>query len=165
MIYFPMFLLFVVVLLVVLHEVSYRLVKNHVLRRRRWDLNICCGHSDGGGLNADIFQHDPGPPNFLKIDDIYHLPFADGQFEHTLCSHTIEHVADPEAFFAELQRVSRHVTVVVPPLWDPAATFNVFEHRHIFLNVRKVFHDELPPYIRLPLAEWIQQRLGQKIRG
>ena len=165
MIYLGFFLLFVVGLLIVLHEISYRLIKNRVLRRQRWDLNICCGHSDGGGLNVDIFQHDPGPRNFVKIDDIYDLPFANKQFEHTLCSHTIEHVDDPEAFFTELRRVSKHVTIVVPPLWDPAATFNVFEHRHIFLNVRKVFEDELPPYIKLPLAETIQERFGQKIKG
>ena len=165
MICYSFFLVFVALLLVVLHEISYRLIKNRVLRRQRWDLNICCGHSDGGGLNVDIFQHDPGPRNFVKVDDVYDLPFANKQFEHTLCSHTIEHVDDPEAFFTELRRVSQHVTIVVPPLWDPAATFNVFEHRHIFLNVRKVFEDELPPYIRLPLAETIQERFGQKIKG
>lgn len=165
MAYFSLFILFLVVLLIVLHEISYRLVKNRILRSQRWDLNICCGHSDGGGLNVDIFQHDPGPSNFKKIDNIYALPFEDKQFEHTLCSHTIEHVDDPEAFFAELRRVSRHVTIVVPPLWDPAAVFNIFEHRHIFLNVRKRFEDELPPYIRLPFAESVQDWLGQKIRG
>ncbi|MEM8737613.1 MAG: methyltransferase domain-containing protein [Planctomycetota bacterium] len=159
------FLLFLILLLVLLHEISYRWVKNRILKSRRWDLNICCGHSDGGGMNVDIFEHDPGPPNFKKIDDIYHLPFDDQQFEHTLCSHTIEHVDDPEAFFAELRRVSRHVTIVVPPLWDPAAVFNVFEHRHIFLNVRKKFVNELPPYVKLPFAELIQDRLGQKIKG
>ncbi|MBB6428555.1 methyltransferase domain-containing protein [Algisphaera agarilytica] len=165
MIYFSFFVLFLVVLLIVLHEISYKLVKTRILRMRKWDLNICCGHSDGGGLNVDIFQHDPGPGNFQKIDDIYSLPFDDKQFEHTLCSHTIEHVDDPEAFFAELRRVSKNVTIVVPPLWDPAAVFNVFEHRHIFLNVRKMFVNELPPYVKLPMAETIQERLGQKIRG
>ncbi|MEM9883102.1 MAG: class I SAM-dependent methyltransferase [Planctomycetota bacterium] len=165
MLFSPLFVLFVVLLLVVLHELSYRLVKNRILRRRRWDLNICCGHSDGGGVNVDIYEHDPGPPNFQKVDDIYDLPFEDGQFEHVLCSHTIEHVEDPEAFYRELRRVGEHVTIVVPPLWDPAAVFNVFEHRHIFLNVRKMFVDELPPYVKLPLAEWVQERWGQKIRG
>lgn len=165
MIYFPYFALFISLLLVALHEVSYKLVKSRIVRSRRWDMNICCGYSDGGGLNVDIFPHVPGPPNFQQVDDIYNLPFADKQFEHTLCSHTIEHVDDPEAFFAELRRVSKNVTFVVPPLWDPAAVFNIFEHRHIFLNVRKKFVNELPPYVKLPFAETLQEKLGQKIRG
>ena len=63
--------------------------------------NICCGRTDGGGINADIVQHGD-VPNFVKLDSIYRLPFADGQFEVVLCSHTAEHVQYPQRFDREL---------------------------------------------------------------
>jgi len=153
-----------VVLLPALNWLSYR-VMGGIIRRRRetWDLNICCGRTDGGGVNVDIVKH-AEIPNLVVVDDIYHLPFSRNQFEHTLCSHTIEHVEDPAAFYAELQRVSKHVTLVVPPLWDLSAALNVFEHRWLFLTLRKEHHS-LPPHIVLPLARRLQSRVGQKIRA
>jgi hypothetical protein len=66
------------------------------------DLNICCGTTDGGGINADILQHSD-VPNFVKLDSIYRLPFADKQFGVVLCSHTAEHVHYPQRFDRELQ--------------------------------------------------------------
>ncbi len=153
-----------VALLPALNWISYR-VMGGIIRRRRpvWDLNICCGKTDGGGINVDIVKH-AEIPNLVVVDDIYQLPFATGQFEHTLCSHTIEHVENPVAFDAELRRVSRHVTLVVPPLWDLSAAFNVFEHRSLFLTFRKEHHT-LPPHIPLPFARRLQGRVGQKIRA
>lgn len=143
---------------------SYRVLGGIIRsRREKWDLNICCGKTDGGGVNVDIVRH-AEVPNFLLVDDIYQLPFATRQFEHTLCSHTIEHVEDPAAFFAELQRVSESVTLVVPPLWDLSAVLNIKEHRWIFLTFRKEHH-ELPPHIELPFAWIFQRRFGQKIRA
>lgn len=152
------------ILLPSLNWLSYRIMGG-IIRRRRpvWDLNICCGKTDGGGINVDIVKH-AEIPNLIVVDDIYHLPFSTNQFEHTLCSHTIEHVDDPGAFFAELSRVSKQVTLVVPPLWDLSAAFNVFEHRWLFLTFRKEHH-KLPPHIVLPLARRVQGRVGQKIRA
>ena len=153
-----------VILLPVLNFLSYR-VMGGIIRRRheRWDLNICCGRTDGGGVNVDIVNH-ADVPNLIVVDDIYELPFTTGQFEHALCSHTIEHVEDPKAFYEELQRVSKEVTLVVPPLWDLSAVLNVFEHRWVFLTFRKEHH-ELPAYIELPFAQHFQAKLGQKIRA
>lgn len=153
-----------VILLPALNQLSYR-VMGGIIRRRReiWDLNICCGKTDGGGVNVDIVKH-AEIPNLVVVDDIYQLPFSTNQFEHTLCSHTIEHVEDPGAFFAEMQRVSKHVTLVVPPLWDLSAALNVFEHRWLFLTFRKEHHS-LPPHIPLPFARRLQERVGQKIRA
>jgi SAM-dependent methyltransferase len=141
------------------HWVSYRLEKNRVLKRGRWDLNICCGKTDGGGINADIVRH-ADLPDFLLVDDIYRLPFADRQFRNVLCSHTLEHVEDPQRFFAELKRVGESVTVVVPPLYDIFAVFDLFEHRTIFLTFKKV-HSRLPRFFKLPLATTVQRRFGQ----
>ena len=105
--------------------ISYNLMKKNVLERQKWNLNICCGKTDGGGINADIIKHKE-VNNFVLINNIYRLPFEDNQFETVLSSHTIEHVDDPEAFWQELSRVGKKVKLVLQPLWDITAAFNVF---------------------------------------
>ncbi|RMH69030.1 MAG: class I SAM-dependent methyltransferase [Bacteroidetes bacterium] len=156
-------LLAFIALLYGLNYLSYTVLKRRILNRQRWGLNICCGKTDGGGVNADIVQHGP-LPRFVLIDDIYHLPFANQQFDTVLCSHTMEHVDDPDRFLAELRRVGREVTIVLPPLWDVSAALNVLEHKWIFLTLKKE-HRSLPPRIRMPLADWLQQRYGQRIHA
>ena len=152
-----------VVLSQALNFLSYRLLKKHIVRKRKWDLNICCGKTDGGGLNADIVSH-ANLPRFLLIDSVYRLPFKDRAFETVLCSHTMEHVEDPAAFFNELKRVGTQVTLVLPPLWDPAGALNILEHRWIFLTFRKEHH-RLPAHVRLPLSRTVQRLLGQRIHA
>ncbi len=144
------------------HVISYRILKNRIVARQKWDLNICCGTTDGGGVNADIVAHRP-LPKFVAVD-ILHLPFRNRQFKSVLCSHTLEHVDDPGAFFAEMQRVGDRVTIVLPPLWDITAALNILEHRWIFLTLKKQ-HTTLPPHIRLPGAQWLHQHLGQRIHA
>jgi len=51
------------------HHISYYLEKKRILNERKWGLNICCGKTDGGGLNVDIVKHQD-LPRFI------HLPFA-----------------------------------------------------------------------------------------
>jgi len=145
------------------HFVSYQLGKNRILRKQKWDLNICCGKTDGGGVNVDIVQH-KNLPGFRQVDDIYNLPFKDAEFESVLCSHTIEHVDNPEAFYAELQRVGRRVTLVVPPLYDLAAVLSLMEHKWIFLTFKKEHH-QLPKFVKLPFSDSIQRRFGQSNRA
>lgn len=144
------------------HVVSYHWLKRSILRKRQWDLNVCCGTTDGGGVNADIVAHAPLPK--FVIVNVYQLPFRARQFERVLCSHTIEHVSDPQAFYDELRRVGDEVTLVLPPLWDVTAALNVLEHRWVFLTLKKE-HSTLPPHVRLPLAGWIQDILGQRIHA
>jgi hypothetical protein len=144
------------------HLVSYRWLKRRILEKHVWELNVCCGTTDGGGVNADIVVHET-LPKFVKLN-VYHLPFGDKQFENVLCSHTIEHVRDPKGFYHELKRVGKDITLVLPPLWDITAALNVFEHQWIFLTLKKE-HSTLPPYVRLPLAGWIQDILGQRIHA
>ncbi len=146
-----------------LNVLSYRVLKARILRRGRWDLNICSGKTDGGGVNADIHRH-AEVPRFVLVGPVDRLPFKDRQFDTVLCSHTMEHVEDPEAFFAELERVGRRVTIVLPPLWDPAGALNVLEHRWIFLTLRKA-HRRLPRRVRLPMARTVQRLLGQRIHA
>lgn len=147
----------------ILNFISYRLIKNALISGQKWELNICCGRTDGGGRNADIVQHDE-LPNFDLIDDIYNLPYETGQFETVLCSHTMEHVEDPQRFFAELERVGNEVTLIIPPLWDIAAVCNFFEHRWIFLTLKKKHH-ALPKCIPLPFSKKYQEIAYQHIRA
>ncbi|MDX2176721.1 MAG: methyltransferase domain-containing protein [Candidatus Sumerlaeia bacterium] len=142
--------------------ISYRVIKGRTIRERRWDYNICCGTTDGGGINADIVRHGD-VPNFELVEDILRLPHPDGAFEHVLCSHTLEHVDDPKAFYAELRRVGRRVCVLIPPIWDYSASLNPFEHRVIFLTMRSRHDDALPPYIEYGFARWLQSKMGQRI--
>lgn len=151
----------VVVALIVLNRLSYGVLKRRIVANRKWGLNICCGNTDGGGINADIVSRPV--PNFLEVD-IYHLPFADNSIESVLCSHTLEHVEDPDLFYEELSRVGKEVVIVLPPIWDLGATLNIFEHRWIFFSLRKK-HTTLPPRMRLPLADWWQRKFGQRLNA
>ncbi len=161
LIYFLVFAATVTAVIVFLHWYSYSHLKADIIARQRWDLNICCGTTDGGGVNADIVQHSD-VPNFVRVDNIYKLPFADGQFETALCSHTAEHIDYPQRFDRELRRVAKNVVYVLPPVWDLAAALNVLEHKWLFLTVRKV-HRSLPARVQLPFARRLQARIGQKI--
>ncbi|OGC43812.1 hypothetical protein A2Y85_01185 [candidate division WOR-3 bacterium RBG_13_43_14] len=142
------------------HYLSYNVLKKMIIRRNKWDLNICCGKTDGGGVNVDIIQH-ADLPNFRIVDNIYKLPFENKQFDRVLCSHTIEHVDDPQRFLNEMMRVGTDVTVILPPIWDVTAAFNIFEHRWLFLTIKKEYHNQLPKCIKLPGAEYVQRRWGQ----
>lgn len=145
-----------------LNFLSYSFCKRRTFFKRRWDLNICCGKTDGGGVNADIVKHGD-VPNFVLVEDIYRLPFQTQQFRNTVCSHTMEHIEDPDKFYRELRRVSKDVTLILPPLWDYSAVLNFYEHRWIFLTFKKV-HNSIPLKVKLPFARNFQNHNGQRIR-
>ena len=145
------------------HFYSYHFKKHKIVNKQKWGLNICCGKTDGGGVNADIVQHKE-LPNFTLINDVYDLPFKNKQFDTVLCSHTLEHVDDPQAFFDELDRVGEKVTVVIPPIYDIFAAFNFLEHKVTFLTFKKEHHT-LPRYIRLPFAKTVHEKWGQRNRA
>lgn len=161
MLYFLVFATTVTAVIVFLHWYSYRCLKRSIVSRQRWDLNICSGKTEGGGINADIARHGE-LQNFVLLDSIYRLPFADGQFETVLCSHTLEHAEYPRRFDRELRRVGRTVVYIVPPIWDLAAALNIWEHKWLVLSARKV-HYRLPRLIPLPFARRLQARIGQRI--
>ena len=142
---------------------SYRVINGRILRRQTWGLNICCGKTDGGGINVDIVQH-ADLPNLVLVDDIYRLPFQDGQFGTVLCSHTMEHVDRPLDFYHELKRVGREVTIVVPPLWDLSAAFDPIDHKWVFLTL-STEHRDLPRHVPMPLAALLHRWFGQRIRA
>jgi SAM-dependent methyltransferase len=142
------------------HILDYRILKNRYFSERKWDLNISCGFTDGGGINADIIEREV--PNFKLIKDAYNLPFKDKQFKNVVSSHTIEHVDDPERFFNELKRVSENVTLILPPIWDLAAMLFLMEHKWQFLTVRSKHVNSLPKRVKLPYW-WYHERFGQRV--
>ncbi len=151
----------ILVYMAVMHVIDYKILKNRHMRGKKYDLNISCGNTDGGGINADIVKRNV--PNFVLVKDIYNLPFKDNQFKETLCSHTMEHVEDPDKFYAELERVSKNVTLLVPPLWDILALFDIGEHKWQFLSSKIVHRNNLPRRVKLPYWGY-QKKYGQKIR-
>jgi SAM-dependent methyltransferase len=163
MFYFLAFVVVITAIVVFLHWYSYQSLKNSIVKRGSWDLDICCGNVGAGKVNADIVKHSD-VPNFVLIENIYRLPFEDGQFDTVLCSHTAEHVDYPRRFDRELRRVGKNVVYVLPPIWDLAAALNIWEHRWLFLTVRKV-HFKLPRGIPLPFARRLQARIGQRINA
>src|SRR3546814_368048 len=46
--------------------------------------------------------------------DAADMPFADGVFDHVICSHVLEHVPDPGAVIEEMMRVARSGYIEVP---------------------------------------------------
>lgn len=62
---------------------------------------------------------------------IEELPFADGQFDTVVCTHTLEHVQSPQRAIAELRRVAKRRLLVVLPKQRPYRyTFDL--HLHFF---------------------------------
>jgi len=61
----------------------------------------------------------------LVVADIEDLPFKDGAFAYSICSHVVEHAEDITRAFGELQRVSRAGYIETP-----SALFELIEpHR------------------------------------
>lgn len=155
---FPPLLIYSIIVVLI----DYEILKNYFFKKQKWDLNISCGKTDGGGLNADIAKREV--PNFVLIKDIYNLPFKDKQFANAICSHTIEHVEDPEKFYNELRRVSQKVVLLVPPIWDIFALVNFKEHKWQFLTLKAKHVNFLPRKFKLPYW-WYQKKFGQRIGG
>ena len=148
--------------IVIANVIDYRILKRYYYRKRRWDLNICCGNTNGGSVNADIVKRDV--PNFVLLRDIYKLPFKDKEFKNTICSHTMEHVENPDKFFEELKRVSRNVTLLVPPVWNVGCMGCFQQHKWQFLTMRTRHVNTLPRKFKLPYWEY-QKRFGQALIG
>ena len=75
----------------------------------------------------------------------------------------VKHVESPEAFFRELQRVGKEVTLITPPLWDLIAVLNFTVHRWIVISFRKE-HTQMPLLIPYPLGILYFRLFGQAIR-
>jgi SAM-dependent methyltransferase len=72
------------------------------------------------------------------------LPFEDDSFDTVVCTHTLEHVRDPQRVIAELRRVTRHLLLIVVPRQRAYRyTFNL--HVHFFPYPESLVMTMLPP--------------------
>ncbi|MBR9678411.1 MAG: class I SAM-dependent methyltransferase [Nanoarchaeota archaeon] len=155
-IYFPL-----LALIILTHIIDYRILKTIHVKKNKWSLNICCGNTDGGGMNADVVKRNV--PNFKQIKNVYKLPFKNKEFKKVLCSHTMEHLEKPDEFYKELKRVGENVTILIPPIWDLLGWLAFREHKWQFLTPKTKHENKLPKKIKLPYWK-IQKKLGQEIR-
>jgi len=113
-------------------------------------LNVgCCGLGEAGvpvndprirsagDVNVDIrHQGEEWIDGRLHtFGDIYHLPFADKAFGSAIALHVLEHLEDPDAALAELNRVADRVWTIVPSPWDLGAWL-YWDHKWVFLEGR-----------------------------
>jgi hypothetical protein len=133
------------------------------LKTRKPVLNISCGETDYGHVNADIsFQP---VPNFVKVQPDQPLPFPDKFFSVAYSTHTIEHVDCVEKFYGELSRVADHVICIYPII--SFLSFNP-NHKWIFLDrsTKKYFQNPFfhPFQERFPPNVFIYRRWKYKIK-
>jgi hypothetical protein len=89
------------------------------LPRADWILDLAPYEARGQlGWDGDRAQERFGPDTWVQRDICARKPwpFADGQFDFAVCSHTLEDVRDPVFVASELQRVARAGYVEVPSL-------------------------------------------------
>jgi len=58
------------------------------------------------------------------------FPFDDNEFDYVICSHVIEHVADPDSFLSEIFRVSKGRGYLEYPLITYEYLYNFNVHLH-----------------------------------
>lgn len=79
----------------------------------------------GGGLKDADFGGKP-----IHYYDGAKFPFGDGQFDYVICSHVIEHVADPVSFLSEVFRVGGGHGYIEYPLITYEYLYNFDVHLH-----------------------------------
>ena len=90
------------------------------------------------GVDFVIPDNVKSVPGIEWVDaSISTLPFGDGAFDTTICTHTLEHVVDLAAAVAELRRVTAKRLILVVPRERPYLhTFNAhlyfFPYPHLF---------------------------------
>ena len=73
-------------------------------------------YTDSSDVNLDIVPRNV--PHFIQGDIQDLSMFEDKKFGAVFASHVIEHVEDPDAALAEINRVSETVFVITPlPIW------------------------------------------------
>jgi hypothetical protein len=78
-----------------------------------------------GNLNVTYTEASYDPKKPEQGVDIQRLPFADGSFDLTYCSHVLEHIPDDRKAMRELARVLRSggQAVIMVPVRNTAATY------------------------------------------
>ena len=102
-------------------------------------------------------------PNFL-ICDAQHLPFKDGAFDESNCTHVLEHLEDPRQAFRELKRVSGAGYIEMPSILYENVLFGYPFHHWCFTKRNGSIYFKEPTKLKvngsiiLPLG-WFLHRL------
>jgi SAM-dependent methyltransferase len=118
--------------------------------------NVLCDKfvSDGAERHGNVLISDRP----LVVGDVERLPFADKAFDYVICAHLLEHVGDPAAAIAELQRVARRGYIETPSAeWEKLAGFSF--HRWLVSHVdgRLVFQHKRAPIEDEALRDWFSE--------
>jgi SAM-dependent methyltransferase len=131
----------------------------------RGELVVDIGSGDRPFWRGDVFfddlgqrdeQRSSGGPTVHSLGpfvsgDIRRMPFRDGAFDFSFCSHVLEHVDEPAAAIAEIVRVSRRGYIEVPNgVAESMAPFHmhlwfiyVTDEQLVFVRKSKRMHDIL----------------------
>lgn len=93
---------------------------------------------DSASRNRLRFQH---------VEDVTHLPFADGGFDGILCSSVLEYLVDPLACLREFARVLRSGGTLIVSIPNRASILRR-AHSFAYRLTRLFGHPGLPAYMR-----------------
>lgn len=108
--------------------------REYCLQVKKPLLNVGSGNNPAqvGDVNVDIFSPDKSiMPNYCQAS-IDNLPFQDKTFGAVTAFHIIEHVGDPKAALAELNRVADRIYASVPAPYDILTDSLLICHKHTF---------------------------------
>jgi uncharacterized protein YbaR (Trm112 family) len=95
------------------------------------------------------------------VGDAHTLPFADHAFDFVICSHLLEHVADPAAVLAELQRVARAGYIETPSrVAEKVHSLPIHNWLVGVEDGRLVFEAKQRAVLDAELGEWFEGQLG-----
>ncbi|MDZ7832240.1 MAG: class I SAM-dependent methyltransferase [Desulfobacterales bacterium] len=97
------------------------------------------------GIDLHIPEHLTQHSNPLFIEDnIEELPLKDSSFDNVVCTHTIEHLLNPEKTIKEIRRVAKKkIIIIVPRQREYRYTFDL--HIHFFpyiFSLQKLMKNE-----------------------
>jgi SAM-dependent methyltransferase len=96
------------------------------------------------------------------VGDAQTLPFADRAFDFVVCSHVLEHVADPAAVVAELQRVARAGYVETPSrAAEKMHSLPIHQWLVSHEDGRLVFEAKTRAVLDGELVEWFERQMAE----
>jgi ubiquinone/menaquinone biosynthesis C-methylase UbiE len=123
-----------------LNDASIKYIIDNLLKTAKNLIDIGCGNGyflkqlKNNGL--DLFGCDiadtrrDGDYNFVRCSIAY-LPFRDKLFDIVTCSHTLEHILNPEKAISELKRITRKQLIITVPC-QRYYLYTLDEHVHFF---------------------------------
>ena len=122
--------------------------KEYAARVQKPILNIGCGKTDFGDVNADVKYQNV--KNFMLIDANKPLPFTDKEFAVCICAHLIEHLDNPEFSLSEMYRIADKIYCSFPEWWQ-LGTYLTPDHKwFVIKDTNAEYGIKFIPYTSLP---------------